>query len=179
MAIRSIAEPRDAHEEACRRGGLSPILVSDHEASDVPPRHRRPDPGPAAGGRRGRDLVGPPGRASRHGAGAAVPRPLPDRRGGPRGRDLPGRAQGARGLRRSRLDRSAEVLRAAGAGARGLSAAADGGPGGSLGPAAAEPPAPAREPAAERGRSRRVPAPQVSDLVMGPTTGRLVVTVTL
>ena len=158
MAIRSIAEPRNGDEEACRSGVLSPILGSGHEASDVSPRGRRPHPHPAAGGGRPRDLVGARGRASQHGAGAPLSRPLPDRGGGSRGRDLAGRAEGARDLPRSRVGRPPELLRAGSARARRLSAVADGGPRGFVGSAGAEPPAPAREPAAERGQARDVPA---------------------
>src|SRR6266403_5529188 len=158
MAIRSIAEPRGAYEEACRSGALSPILSNGHEASDVSPRRRRPHPHPAAGGGRPRDLVGARGRASQRGAGAPLSRPLPDRGGGSRGRDLPSRAEGARDLPRPRLGRPPEVLRAGAARARCLSTVVDGGPRGSVGPAGAEPPASPREPAAERGRARDVPA---------------------
>src|SRR5262245_3080571 len=48
------------------------------EAAHVPARHREPDTGPPPRGRRHRDLVGAPGRASQHGAGTALPRALPD-----------------------------------------------------------------------------------------------------
>src|SRR6185312_1932604 len=89
-----------------------PYPEQTHEASDLSPGGGLPDAGPAARGGRPRDLVGASGRAARHGAGAALPRPLPHRGGGSRGRDVPRGPPRARGLGRSRLGRSAEILRA-------------------------------------------------------------------
>src|SRR5262249_59113638 len=120
-----------------------------------------------AGGRRRRALVGAPGRAAHRRAGTAVPRPLADRGGGPRARDFPRGAEGPRDLQRAELHRSAEVLRAGAPGARSLPAVADGGARGSLRATGAEPPAPARQPAAERSRPPDLPTPAADPRATG------------